>query len=392
MKILMINVVCGIRSTGRICTDLADALIKQGHEVKIAYGRESVPEKYSKYAVRIGTDFDVKIHALKARLSDSCGFGSRKVTEKFIEWVKEYNPDVIHLHNIHGYYINIEVLFDYLRTSGKKIIWTLHDCWTFTGHTAYCDFYECNKWKDGCGNCPGRNAYPKSIKDASRTNWEIKKKLFTGIPNLTLVTPSKWLADMAKESFLSDYPIEVIPNGIDTSAFKSRESNFREKYKLQSNKILIGVSTAWDEMKGLSDYYRLADQLGEEYKVVLVGLKPEQMGSLPANVLGIERTNSVEELVDIYSSADCLVNLSKCESFSLVNLEAQTCGTPVITYDTGGCRETVRENCGVVVPKGDLEAVVKAVRENRISKPVIIRDRAGMDKQYTTEQYLKLFA
>lgn len=392
MKILMINVVCGIRSTGRICTDLADALIKQGHEVKIAYGRESVPEKYSKYAVRIGTDFDVKIHALKARLSDSCGFGSRKVTEKFIEWLKEYNPDVIHLHNIHGYYINIEVLFDYLRTSGKKIIWTLHDCWAFTGHTAYCDFYECNKWKYGCGNCPGRNAYPKSIKDASRTNWERKKKLFTGIPNLTLVTPSKWLADMAKESFLSDYPIEVIPNGIDTEAFKTRESNFREKYKLQSNKILIGVSTAWDEMKGLSDYYRLADQLGEEYKVVLVGLKPKQMDSLPANVLGVERTNSVEELVDIYSSADCLVNLSKCESFSLVNLEAQTCGTPVITYDTGGCRETIWENCGVVVPKGDLETVVKTVRENRISKPVIIQDRTAIDKQYTMEQYMKMFA
>lgn len=164
MKVLMINVVCGIRSTGRICTDLAAALEKQGHEVKIAYGRENVPEQFQKYAVRIGSDLDVKLHGIKARLFDRAGFGSKKATKKFIGWVKEYDPDVIHLHNIHGYYINIEVLFDYLRTCGKKIIWTLHDCWSFTGHCVYFDYVDCDKWKTGCFDCPQK-------KRISGKNW-----------------------------------------------------------------------------------------------------------------------------------------------------------------------------------------------------------------------------
>lgn len=176
MKVLMINVVCGIRSTGRICTDIADALTAQGHEVKIAYGRETVPEKYQKYAVKIGSDFGVKLHGLRARLFDGAGFGSKSDTKKFIEWVKEFDPDVIHLHNIHGYYINIEVLFDCLRTCGKKIIWTLHDCWAFTGHSALCDAVQCTKWKKGCKKCPQIKEYPKSYIDRSKKNW-IKKEL-----------------------------------------------------------------------------------------------------------------------------------------------------------------------------------------------------------------------
>lgn len=177
----MINSVCGIRSTGRICTDLATALEARGHEVKIAYGRETVPEQFQKYAVRIGSDLDVKLHCIKARLLDASGFGSKQATEKFISWVKEWNPDVIHLHNIHGYYINIEVLFDYLRTCGKKIIWTLHDCWAFTGHTAYCDAIHCEKWKTGCGKCPQIGEYPKSYVDRSKRNWNRKKDLFSWV-------------------------------------------------------------------------------------------------------------------------------------------------------------------------------------------------------------------
>ena len=150
MKVLMINSVCGIRSTGRICTDIAEELEKQGHDVKIAYGRETVPEKYQKYAVRIGTDLDVKLHGIKTRLFDRHGFGSKRATKKFIKWVEEYDPDVIHLHNLHGYYINIKILFDYLKKANKKVVWTLHDCWAFTGHCTHFDFVGCNKWKCKC--------------------------------------------------------------------------------------------------------------------------------------------------------------------------------------------------------------------------------------------------
>lgn len=361
MKVLMINVVCGIRSTGRICTDLATELERQGHDVKIAYGRESVPEKFQKYAVRIGTDFDVKLHGIRARLFDGMGFGSEKVTKKFIRWVKDYNPDVIHLHNIHGYYINIEILFDYLRTCGKKIIWTLHDCWAFTGHSAYCDAIQCERWVDGCYKCPQVKEYPRSVIDASEHNWEKKNNVFSSIPNMTIITPSKWLAELVKKSFLNQYPVKVIYNGIDTSQFQPLENDFRKVYHLESKFIVIGVATVWNDMKGYSDFIKLASMLDDSYKIVMVGLTEEQIEKLPVNILGIKRTASVKELAYIYSAADVFLNLTYCDSYGLVNLEAALCKTPVISYDVGGCPESVGEH-GYIVTKGNLEAVVKKIR------------------------------
>lgn len=361
MKVLMINVVCGIRSTGRICTDLATALEQQGHEVKIAYGRENVPEQFQKYAVRIGTDLDVKLHGIKARLFDEAGFGSKKATEKFIDWVKEYNPDVIHLHNIHGYYINVEVLFDYLKICGKKIIWTLHDCWAITGHSAYCDAVGCEKWKYGCGKCPQIKNYPQSYFDNSRNNWKKKKQIFTGIPDMTIVTPSKWLASIINQSYMKEYPIKVIYNGIDTSKFKPLPSDFKQHYGLKNKIMLLGVATAWDEMKGLADFIKLSKLLDESYKIVLVGLTAKQKDTLPPKILGVERTASVKELAQIYSAADIFLNLTYCDSYGLVNVEAALCGTPVLSYNTGGCCESVGNN-GVLVKKGDLNALVNVLK------------------------------
>ena len=384
----MVNVVCGIRSTGRICTDLADALAEQGHEVKIAYGRETVPEKYQKYAVRISTDLDVKFHGIKARLFDACGFGSKRATEKFIEWVKEYDPDVIHLHNIHGYYINIEVLFDYLRTCGKKIIWTLHDCWSFTGHSAYCDAINCKRWIEGCYKCPQTEEYPKSLIDRAKRNWNRKKRIFTDIPNLTIVTPSNWLASLVKQSFLKESPVQVIHNGIDTSQFHPMENNFKSDYGIEDAMMLLGVSTSWDDMKGYSDYLKLADMLGEGYKVVLVGLTKEQKEKLPANVIGIERTNSVRELVQIYSAADLFVNLSYCENYPTVNLEAIACGTPVLTYRTGGSPESA---CGgIVIKRGDLDAVVKELKKLKNQILQVPSETADIDTQIAVNLYLRV--
>ena len=225
MRVLMINSVCGIRSTGRICTDLALALEKQGHTVKIAYGREAVPEPFSRFAVRIGTDFGVKVHGAKARLLDASGFGSRFATIRFLDWVRAFDPDVIHLHNVHGYYIHVGLLFDYLRTCGKRIIWTLHDCWSFTGHAAYCEGAECLRWETGCKACPKLGEYPKSLTDRSGRNWLKKRRLFREIPRMELVTPSKWLADLTRRSFLSDYPVHVIHNGINLDVFHPADSN-----------------------------------------------------------------------------------------------------------------------------------------------------------------------
>lgn len=391
MKVLMINVVCGIRSTGRICTDLATALEAQGHEVKIAYGRECVPEQFQKYAVRIGSDLDVKFHGVKARLLDGAGFGSKKATEKFIEWVKEYDPDVIHLHNIHGYYINVEVLFNYLKVCGKKIIWTLHDCWAFTGHTPYCDSVNCERWIKGCYECPLIKAYPASFVDKSKQNWKKKKEIFSGIKGLTIITPSEWLAGLVRKSFLAEYQVKVINNGIDTSQFYPIESDFRKKNGLEGKFVLLGVATIFDDMKGYSDFLKLREMLEDEYHIVLVGLTKEQIKNLPSGILGIERTSSVRELAEIYSAVDVFLNLTYCDSFGQVNVEAALCGTPVISYDTGGCKESVGE-AGVVVEKGDQSAVINALYEIKDKgKEKVDIDRSKFDHANVTRKYMVLY-
>ncbi len=387
MKVLMINVVCGIRSTGRICTDLATALEAKGHEVKIAYGRENVPEQFQKYAVRIGTDLDVKLHGAKARLLDGAGFGSKRVTEKFIKWVKKYDPDVIHLHNIHGYYINAEVLFSYLRVCEKKIIWTLHDCWAFTGHSAYCDAVQCDRWKIGCYKCPQISEYPKSAVDRTKLNWTKKRNLFTGIPNMILVTPSHWLAGLVKESFLNAYKVQVIHNGIDTNQFKPLENDFRKHYGLEDKRVLLGVATSWNDMKGYSDFIKLSSMLDDSNRVVLVGLNDKQLKELPDNILGIRRTASVKELVYIYSAADVFLNLSYCENYPTVNLESRACGTPVVTYNTGGSPESAGFEC-IVVEKGNLQAVVSAI--NNLPSE-IESDVSEFDERVSAENYLDLY-
>lgn len=389
MKVLMINVVCGTRSTGRICTDLASALEAQGHEVKIAYGRGNVPVQFQKYAVRIGRDLDVKLHGVKARLFDGAGFGSKQATVKFIQWVQKYDPDIIHLHNIHGYYINVQVLFDYLRTCGKKIIWTLHDCWSFTGHCAYFDYVGCNKWKEECYNCQQRKEYPAGIfLECSKKNYQTKKLLFSSIPDLCLVVPSKWLANLVAESFLCEYPVKVIHNGIDTRVFKPVHSNVFEEYGVADKKIVLGVAAVWDNRKGLNTFIQLAEKLDERYKIVLAGLSKRQVKKLPKNIIGITKTDSVQELVAIYSMADVFVNPTLEDNYPTVNLEARACGTPVITYMTGGSPESAGEN-GIVVKQGDMDALITAIRKIK-EKPSVI-ETENLDNQITLAKYVDIY-
>lgn len=387
MKVLMINVVCGIRSTGRICTDLATELEKQGHQVKIAYGRENVPELYQKYAVHIGSELGVKLHGVKARLLDGCGFGSRKATEKFIEWVKEYDPDVIHLHNLHGYYINLEVLFEYLRTCGRKIIWTLHDCWAFTGHCAYFDYVGCKKWKNRCEKCPQKREYPSCVGiDNSEKNYQRKRALFSGINNLTLVTPSIWLANLISQSFLKNYPIQIINNGIDVDIFKPTQRGVIEKYNLPNKKIILGVAALWEKRKGIDTFYELAKELPEEYQVVLVGLSKTQMKAIPSNIIGIERTDSAEELAALYSIAEVFVNPTLEDNYPTTNLESICCGTPVITYRTGGSPESASAY-GIAIPSNNVRGILDII----VSDMKFKRSNKCFDKNETVNNYLKLY-
>lgn len=340
MKYLFINSVAGIGSTGRIVADKCRELQAQGNQCVIAFGR-AVANCDDIETVKIGTKFDYQWHGVLTRLFDLHGFGSKRATRKFLEWVKEYKPDVIWLHNIHGYYINIELLFDYLKSCGKKIYWTLHDCWAFTGHCSHFTAVKCEQWRSHCSHCSQLRRYPKcyAISNVSR-NFERKKASFTGVPNMKLIVPSHWLEGLVKQSFLQEYPVEVFYNTIDMNVFKPTPSNFRERYGLPGKKIVLGVASVWDERKGLNDFIQLANMLDDGYVVVLVGLTDKQIKQLPKKILGIKRTNSAKELAAIYTAADVFVNPTYEDNYPTVNLEAQACGTPVITYDTGGCKET----------------------------------------------------
>lgn len=411
MKVLIINSVCGIGSTGRICTDLAQQFIANGDEVKIAYGRKSpVPDRFRDIAVRIGTDTECRLHGLQTRLFDTHGFGSKHATREFLKWAEAYKPDLLWLHVIHGYYIHVEMLFAWIKRHPEmQVKWTMHDCWSFTGHCSHFVVTNCQQWKSHCLHCPELREYPTCYGRGSvRKNYERKRSAFTGVKNMTIITPCRWLAELVQQSFLKEYPVEVHYNTIDRKLFKPTPSDFRERYGLQEKRIVLGVSSVWDKTKGLNDFLKLAQMLDGRYAIVLVGLTDKQIRSIPRLIPGIHRvnperepaavyaptqpgqctdapceaaagmddsvvipqgvdalyeaitgckwverkcaaaklvciprTNNRQELAAVYTAADVFANPTYEDTFPTVNLEARACGTRVVTYDTGGCRETL---------------------------------------------------
>lgn len=365
MRALIINCVCGIRSTGRICTGLADKLLQEGYEVKIAYGRvDEVPAKYESMAIKIGNSFDLNMHAIQTRLFDTHGFCSKRATKKFLRWVEEYKPDLLWLHNIHGYYINVEMLFEWIKKHPEmQVKWTLHDCWAFTGHCSYFTMVKCEQWKNHCSYCSQLRRYPACYGISSvHKNFERKRKAFTGVKNMTLITPSKWLSDLVKASFLKEYPVEVHYNTIDTNIFKPTPSDFRERYGLQDKIIVLGVASVWEKRKGLFDFYKLAKMLGDRHIIVLVGLNEKQIKDLPQNIIGIQRTNNPQELAAIYTAADVFVNPTYEDNYPTVNLEAEACGTKVLTYDAGGSKETIKRNDSIAIAIGNIKRLASLIK------------------------------
>ena len=392
MKVLQINSVCGIRSTGRICTDIGEILEREGHDCKIAYGRESVPEVYQKFAIRIGDETDVKIHALKSRIFDSAGFESEKATRIFINKIKKWKPEISHLHNLHGYYINLPILFDYIKSNNIPVVWTLHDCWAFTGHCTHFDRIGCNKWMndtEGCTHCQRKKAYPKSVLlDCSSTNLQKKRECYNGIKNMTIVTPSRWLASFIENSILSQFHVKVIPNGIDTTIFKPTESNFRKKYNLEDKKIVLGVADGWNVPGRRDDFYRLSELLDNSYKVVMVGYDPKRIHEAPDRVLALPKTNNTKELAEIYTAADVFINPTYEDNYPTINLEAQACGTPVITYRTGGSVENV--NPLLIVDKGHVEGLkekVEVIGKQTFDMP----EGLSIRKEDNYQKYINLY-
>lgn len=394
MRVLQINSV-NYGSTGKIMYSLADALRYEGKSVLCASAFTWHKTHYD-YDVKIGNIFTKTFHMFLSKVFGNHGCYSYFTTKAFIRKIKKFNPDIIHLHNIHGWYLNIKVLTGFIKKNNIKVVYTLHDCWTFTGGCAHFTFTNCDNWKSGCGNCNNLNEYPISSKiDKTKKMFEYKRNCFTGIDNLTIVTPSKWLADLAKMSFLSQYPISVINNGIDLSVFKPIVSNFRKKFNLDNYKIILGVSFGWGERKGLDVFVRLSKALPNNYRIVLVGTDDNTDSVLPDNIISIHRTHNQQELAEIYSAADVFVNPTREENYPTVNMESIACGTPVITFKTGGSPEMIDDSCGSVVECDDFDAlkaeIIRVCDEKPFTQDKCVKKAISFNKDNTFREYLNLY-
>ena len=364
MKVLQVNSVANIGSTGRIMEQIGLAAQRAGWESYIAYGRRASISQ--SHLIKIGSSLDIMWHGVVSRLFDAHGLGSHLATRRFIKTIQDIKPDIIHLHNVHGYYLNYKVLFEYLAQMDIPVVWTLHDCWPLTGHCAYFDFAHCELWKTECSNCVNKLDYPSTIgADRSTFNHQLKIKLFNSVRNLTFVPVSQWLANLVSQSYFHNHKIQVINNGIDLSQFRLFESQemgqLRNALGLKDETILLGVASVWSSRKGLDDFIALSRRIPANWKIILVGLTQKQLSLLPSNIIGIQRTENVRQLAMLYSMSSIFVNPTYEDTYPTTNLEAIACGTPVVTYRTGGSPESITEEVGRVVDKGDLDGVIKAV-------------------------------
>lgn len=388
--IVYINTVYGTGSTGKIVAQQYHQAEEHGDIPYVAYGRGLSPDKYNIRGFKIGNKFDFYMHVLSNFFKGNSGFASKHVTHKFLSQLDEINPDIICLHNLHGFYIHVGMLFEYIKEHNIKVVWTLHDCWSFTGQCSHFDYAGCNKWIYSgdpsaihCHDCPiYRSDYPYSLfKDNSVNNYANKLSAFTGVKDLTIITPSEWLSNLVKQSFLKDYPVKVVHNTINTEIFKPSSSDsiisLYEKYNqynLANKKILLGVANVWDDRKGLKYMLKLAEDICDEYIVVLIGLNKHQIRSLThkykscctpkdkATLLLIARTENQKELATWYSASYAYINPTLQDNYPTTNLEAVACGTPVITFRTGGSPETIEEGkSGYIVEKEDYEGMLKCI-------------------------------
>lgn len=389
MKILQLNTVVNSGSTGRIAEDIGRVAIAQGHESYIAFGRGDRPSESQK--IRVGSRLDMYCHGGVSLLLGGHGLASNEATRTLIRQIKAIQPDAVGLHNLHGYYINYQILLNALKYMELPVFWTFHDCWPFTGHCSFFEKAQCEKWKTQCYQCPQLGHYPKSFIDRSQSNFEKKRASFTNLENLTVITPSLWLKNLVKQSFFREYPIKVIHNGVDIGVFKP----IRE---ISKQRLILGVASKWDTRKGLKDFCRLRDLLSPEYRILLVGLSKKQIASLPKGVEGIERTESLEALVGWYNKALVFLNPTYVDNFPTTNIEALACGTPVITYNTGGSPEAIDENTGCVVDKGAINEVCSAIKHleskelNQLREACRRRAVKYFDKEKQFAKYLRLYS
>jgi glycosyltransferase involved in cell wall biosynthesis len=398
VKVLQINTTVNSGSTGRIAEEIGKVLIAGGNNSLIGFGRGR--QQSASDSIRIGGKFDMWMHGIQTLLFDRHGFGSKSATRIFLRKVENWAPDIIHLHNIHGYYLHIGLLGKFLSEYNKPIVWTFHDSWPYTGHCTYFDNIQCERWKTGCYECPKKAQYPTSLLfDRSKQNYIDKKSLFGALENLNLVTPSNWLSRLVEQSFLKNHNLRVIHNGVDLDTFFIRpcSKDFLIGKGLSQKIVILGVASIWDKRKGLQDFISLSNLLDSRYIIVLIGLSKKQLKGLPPNIMGISRTENVHELAKWYSAASVFANPTMQDNFPTTNIEALACGTPVVTYNTGGSPEAIDTATGTVVEKGNLNQMLSALEfwcsKDRKEVAKVCRKRAeeNFNKADRYKDYLDLY-
>lgn len=364
IRLLQINLCSNILSTGKICEGIGISAIRQGWDSYIAYGMNETNPSTSK-TYKIGGKHYLYLPYLESLLFDNHSLGMTCIgaTKKLIREIERIKPDIIQLHTIHCYYLNLRILFSYFASINTPIVWTLHDCWAFTGHCSHFSFVRCFYWKTGCRLCPQLKEYPKSLFfDNSAKNYAMKRALFNAVPNLRLVTVSKWLECMVRESFLGKHKVSTIYNGVDLSVFKpTYNSDFKRKYHLEDKFLMVGVASSWTRRKGIADYCRLANEIGDNMRIIMIGMDKKQQREMPSSIIHIRKTYNAQELAMIYSSCDVVLNLSYEETFGMTTVEGLACGTPGIVYNTTASPELVDDKTGIVVPAGNIQELIKAI-------------------------------
>lgn len=398
-NVAAINII-DIGSTGKIMLSVAEKARENGFLVYTVSSfwhglkKEKTQDAHNHHY--FNSFFSNIIHYLFGRFCGLSGFGSIFSTLQLLRFLKKKKVQLIHLHILHGSYINLPLLFHFIKSHNISVVWTLHDCWSFTGRCPHFVVEKCDKWKTGCQNCPfSKKSYPQAYIDTTQMMWKFKRRWFTGIKHCTLVTPSYWLAGLVKQSYLKDYPIKVIHSGINLAVFKPTESDFRSRYGLVGKKVVLGVAFGWGYRKGLDVFIELSKRLPDNYRIVLVGTDDNVDKQLPANIISIHRTQKQTELAEIYTDADVFANPTREEVLGLVNLEALACGTPVVTFETGGSPECIDETCGSVVPCDDIDAMEMEIRriceERPYSKEACVVHLKNFDMNTKFQEYVDLY-
>ena len=372
-RLLQINSASNVGSTGKIVEQIGILATKRGWDCSVAHGSRYIGDSVLS-SFQVSSSLEERFHWVRSIAFDSHGLGSVRGTQSLIDWMDQIKPDVVHLHNIHGYYVNYPKLIKYISERSIPVVWTLHDCWSFTGHCVYFDRVGCKRWLEDCGNCPQSSSYPSALMDNSRRNLRLKRLIIGELQRMTLVPVSNWLGELVKSSYLGKYPIQVIHNGIDLNVYKPLNYNAKQKYGINGRFVVLGVADIFGSRKGLEEFIQLHQSYREEIQVVLVGVSEEEKKNLPPGIIAMRHTMNIQQLVELYSMADVFVNPTYEDNFPTTNIEALACGTPVITYRTGGCPESIDERTGIVVDKGDYEGLVAAINRVRFQGKAVYTD------------------